>query len=325
MAVVLDGPGSCSALHVDGLDAYLTQLTTSRYGDFGDHISSWDGVIRPLPGDAAAVAALRTATLPEIAEVMTEAADPQARQRLFDRWIGELVVPLSPAVDGLRLASVPEAAGARMLVLETPEPLPFSRDVWLNVTHRVTSIVDPPPDVPRSLLEFAADLIFTGDSVTGSVPDEVTTLIRRTRTLVHAVPVDRLPPRLVFRVFGVNVVPNPVGFTLQGRLIEERSTPLMLPGFPPRPLRVPADHIALLDATPRPLSPPLPLPVEHDETVEVDVLTNSAEDRVLLIPAGPLAPHSYTFRFGIDRARYRSPVVDDLTRYRAEAVLHVSL
>ena len=61
----------------------------------------------------------------------------------------------------------------------------------------------------------------------------------------------------------------------------------------------------------------LPLPFEHDETVDLDILTNSVEDRALLIPAEPLSPDTYTFTWTIERQRFRSPVVDDATHYRA--------
>ncbi len=51
---------------------YLTQLTTSRYPGFAEHIASFDGVVRPLPGDAAAVAGLRASTLAEIHAAMSD-------------------------------------------------------------------------------------------------------------------------------------------------------------------------------------------------------------------------------------------------------------
>jgi hypothetical protein len=87
VAVVSDGPGTCAALHVDGLDAYVGQLQTSRYADFAEHVNSWDGAVHALPGDGSAVAALLTATAGELATVLTPDADPQLRQRLFDRWV----------------------------------------------------------------------------------------------------------------------------------------------------------------------------------------------------------------------------------------------
>ncbi len=88
VAVVLDGPGSCSALRVDGLDAYLTQVTTSRYPGFAEHIASFDGVVRPLPGNAAAVAGLRASTLAEIArrdDDRCRPAGPATAFRSLDR------------------------------------------------------------------------------------------------------------------------------------------------------------------------------------------------------------------------------------------------
>jgi hypothetical protein len=317
VAVVLDGPGRCSALHVDGLDAYLTQLTTSRYADFGEHIASWDQVIRPLPADAGAVPGLQAATTAEIAAVMAAGADPQVRQRLFDRWVGELAIPLSPTVEGLRLGSVADSGGTRLLVLESPEPLPFSRDVRLAVTHRVTSAPDPPAGVPRSLVRFASGLVFGRDAVHGPVPADVATLVSRARTLVHAARADRLTNRVEYRIYRVRTDTAPDGPVLEGELIQVRTTPPVPPGLPPRPLRIPLDHVALIDATGRPLAPALPLPFEHEETVGLDVLTSSVEDRALLIPAAPLAPDTYTFTWTIDRQRYRSPIVDDTTHYRA--------
>jgi hypothetical protein len=324
VAVVIEGQGRCSALHIDGLDAHVSQLTTSRFADFEEHIASWDGVPRPLPSDAGAVSALRVATSAEVAAVMTSDADPQARQRIFDRWVAELAIPLSPTVDGLRLGVVADGGGTRLLVLESPEPLPFSRDVRLTVTHRVTSVPNPSPDVPRSLLRFAAGLTFARTTVHGPVPDDVAVLVRRARTLVHAVRADRLSRRVEYRIYSVRVDTSR-GLLLDGDLIEVRATPPAVPGPPPRPLRIPVDHVALLDVTGRPLSPALPLPVEHQETVELKVLTNSVENRALLIPASPMAPDIYTFNWAIDRPRYRSLVVDDTVRYRASAVSAVTL
>jgi hypothetical protein len=323
-ALVLDGPGSCSALHVDGLDAYLTQLTTSRYAGFADHVGSWDGALAPLPGEAAAVPALLTATAADLAALMTPTSDAQLRQRLFDRWVAELAVPLASTVDGLRLRRVADTTGVRLLVLESPEPLPFSTDVSLSVTHRVRSVVDPPPDLPRELLRFAADLVLGRDTVSGSVPDGIAATVRQARTLVHAV-ADRLTQRLRYAVYRVRVSGPAGAVELTGELVEVRTTPVLLPGFPPRPLRVPADHIVLLDAAPEPVSAPIPLPTEREVTVPASILTNSVEDRALLIPDGPLAADAYTFTFSVDRARLRTPVIDETTRYRRSATLTVTI
>jgi hypothetical protein len=323
VAVVLDGPGRCSALHVDGLDAYLLQLTTSRYAGFDEHIGSWDGLVPALPGDGAAVPALRAATAAEVTAAMAPDADPQLRQRLFDRWIAELAVPLSRAVDGLRLGVVAAGDGAQLLLLESPEPLPFSRDVGLSVTHRVVSVPDPPLGVSRALLRFAAGLVFARDRVHGPVPAEVAPLVAQARTLVYAVRADRLLQRVEYRIYQV-AIDNASG-ELEGDLVQVRPAPPVGPGLPRRPLRIPVDHVALLDATGQPLAPALPLPFAHDEAVDLAVLTNSVEDRALLIPAAPLATDTYRFAWTIDRPRYRAVVVDETTNYRASVITAVPI
>jgi hypothetical protein len=95
-----------------------------------------------------------------------------------------------------------------------------------------------------------------------------------------------------------------------------------VPTSPPRPLVVPPDHLALVGASGRPLTPTgLPLPVDHDEVIALNVLTNSREDQALLIPARPLPPDTYTFTFRLDRPRYRTGVPDEASNYRAEVVV----
>jgi len=324
VAVVIDGPGGCSALHVDGLEAFVTQLATSRFADFGEHIASWDGVVRPLPAPAAAVAGLWAATGVDIAAVMLPDADPQLRQRLFDRWVGELAVPLSPQVTGLRLGSVRDGGGVGVLVVESPEPLPFSRDVRLTVSHRVTSLPEP-PGVPRPLLRFAAGLVLDGDTVRGTVTPGAAPVVQRTRTLVHAVRAGRPADRVEYRSYRVRVGASVDGPTLEGELVGVSPTPPRQPFFPPRPLRIPVDHIALLDATGRALAPALPLPFDHDEVVAVAVLTNGVEDTALLIPSTPFGAGPFTFTWAIDRPRLRSAVADDTVRYRASAVTNLTI
>ena len=136
---------------------------------------------------------------------------------------------------------------------------------------------------------------------------------------------DRLTNRVAYRVYRVRTIAAPNGLVLEGVLIEVRTTPPVPPGFPPRRLRVPVNHIALIDVTGSLVAPALPLPFEHDETVDLDILTNSVEDRALLIPAAPLSPDTYTFTWTIERQRFRSPVVDDTTHYRASVTTLVPI
>jgi hypothetical protein len=324
VAVVVQGAGRCTALHVDGLDAHVSQFATSRYAGFVEHIGSWDGVLSPRPGDAAAVAALRAATGGEIPAAMAPGADPQLRQRLFDRWIGELAIPLSRGVDRVTLAACADAAGTQLMLLESPEPLPLSRDVRLAVTHRVIAMPPVPPNVPRAVVALVARMVFSATGLEAPVPAAAEALAREARTLVLAVRRDRLGRRVEYRVYRLRV--DDTGrAVLRGELVEVRTRAPLRPGFPPRPIRLPIDHLVLLDADGLPLTPALPLPVEQDVVVPLDVLTNEDEDRVLLIPAAPLAADTYTWHWSIDRARYRAPQEDDAVRYRAGASWRVTL
>ena len=256
---------------------------------------------------------------------MRRDGDPQLRQRLFDRWVADLALPLAPTVDGLRFSALANPAGTALLLLESPEPLPFSGDVRLAVTHRVLATPNPPPGVPRPLVRFAAGLVFEREGVRGPVPDAVVALAEEARTLVHAVATRRLPGRVEYRLYRVRVEPGPEGPVLQGELVQVRPTPPVAPGFPPRPLRVPRDYVALLDAVGGLLAPPLPLPVETEQEVALAILTNSVEDRALLIPAAPLASDTYTFAWSLDRERYRAAVADDDTRYRASVTTAIPI
>jgi hypothetical protein len=110
---------------------------------------------------------------------------------------------------------------------------------------------------------------------------------------------------------------------LQGELTEVRSTPPQRPGSPRRPL--PAGTVVLLDRFGDPVSPVLPLPVTTTMAVDLTILTNAAEDKALLVPATPLSPDDYDLTLSLDRPRYRSAVVDDITNHRASVRLTVTL
>ncbi len=146
-------------------------------------------------------------------------------------------------------------------------------------------------------------------------------MVSQARTLVHAVSVDRLTGTVEYRMYRVRVANGPDGPILTGDQVEVRNTPPALPGFPPRRLQIPVDHVALLDAAGRPLAPAIPLPVDREVTVAIAILTNSVEDRALLLPATPLESDDYTFTFTVDRPRYRA----DPAPYRASAAIAVRI
>ena len=190
----------------------------------------------------------------------------------------------------------------------------------ITVTHRVVGLPGPPPvGVPRALLRFAAGLVFARDRVTGPVADDVLGLVDQARRLVHAV---RSAPqsRTVYRVYDVHVRTSPTGSVLTGDLVEVRPLPPLTLTFPPRPHRFPVDHVGLFDVDGDLLGVPLPLPVERDEEVPLTLISNSVEDRALLIPQGvPGAGHLHLHVDDRTAATPSAPLVDDTTHYRAGA------
>ncbi len=329
VAVVVDGAGEVAELHVDAVDAHASWAETSRYATFQEHVASWDGVTRSVPGDLTAVPGLLAATGPAVADVMAAPGDGQLRQRLFDAWVSGLVLPLATEVDRLRISDVEAepTSGAQVLLLESPEPLPLSRDVSLRMTHEVTGPVAPPPrGVGPGLVAFAAGLSFRrvrgGGLVRGGVADEVLSTVEDAVRLVHSVRVQRPLPRTEFHVYDVGVTRGPRGAVLEGRLVEVLTRP---PFRGPRPVRMPVDHVALFDRRGEVIVNVIPLSSRRTETVSLTVLTNAAEDRALLVAPTPLAPDTYTLHLDLDRARYRAALADAESRYRASAQLTLDL
>ena len=158
LALVSRAGGRFTRLLVGGLDAWRFHAHTSVYDDFLAHIESWDDVLGVLqPGDvgaaAATVADLTTRTSAQIAEVMTSNADAEKRQRLFETWTLALGLPLRETPHGVSLTRWVEGGSTALILLESDEPLPFSRDVKVVLSRR-TRVVRPfprpePPIPPR--------------------------------------------------------------------------------------------------------------------------------------------------------------------------------
>jgi hypothetical protein len=143
---------------------------------------------------------------------------------------------------------------------------------------------------------------------------------------------DRLTRRVRFQRYKVTVETTDAGPVLRGLLhdtVNELPRPQpTLPGtFPAVPApKVPAGHVALVDRFGNLVGPVLPLPTTATETVHLTIVTNAAETAALMIPtAGALASDDYTFRFDLDRARYRSTTADDDSNYRASTTWQLRL
>src|SRR5660398_315290 len=89
------------------------RFQSSRYINFEEHIGSFGGEVTAIPADAAGpgattntVASLLTTPASEISTVMDSGADPEERQRLFDRWVGGLALSLIHISEPTRLRRI---------------------------------------------------------------------------------------------------------------------------------------------------------------------------------------------------------------------------
>ncbi len=120
----------------------LATVTTHAYlgRDFGQHLGTLGGSLpawTPAPGTATdTVAGLASSTGPAISAAMVAKSDRETRQRLFDQWVAGLAVPIGKGAHGAQrvtLTRIGDAATADALLLESPEPLPFSEDVTVTL------------------------------------------------------------------------------------------------------------------------------------------------------------------------------------------------
>lgn len=137
-ALVSTGSGSVHELLVDPVDAYELVFQSSRYADFPAHIGSFGGTVGEMPlGTVGPVAAPMALLLPgreeERLRLMRPGADPEERQRLFDRWVKDLGIALWERPQRLEVTRLTSPSGTEALLLETPEPLAFSEDVVLKL------------------------------------------------------------------------------------------------------------------------------------------------------------------------------------------------
>jgi hypothetical protein len=323
LALVSDGPGTFGALTVDAIEAYQFQATTSRYSSFEEHLACWDQRVHTLPIDTAGAAALLASTAADIHTAMAS-GDSQVRQRIFDRWTSQLALPLQSQPPCVQLAG-----DARLLLLESPEPLPFSRDVQLAVTRTLTGFPVDVTGVPPEWLALASRLEFNRNSVRALVPAELVDALWPARRLVHAV-ADRLTRRIRYEVYAVALLLERQRPVLQGVLSDTVTdlgrSRLQPPISSAHAVRIPVGHFAIFDGTGGLLGPACPLPVTTTATVNVTLLTNATETAALLIPTdGTFSSTQCDFTFTLDRARYRAAVPDADSDYRATATWHVTV
>lgn len=141
-ALVSTGSGSVSELLVDPVDAYELVFQSSRYADFPAHIKSFGGTVGEMPlGTLGPVAAPIGTLLPareqDRARLMRPAADPEERQRLFERWVKDLGIALRERPQRLEVTRLTGPSGTEALLLESLEPLAFSEEVVLKLEGKL--------------------------------------------------------------------------------------------------------------------------------------------------------------------------------------------
>ena len=174
VALVASGPAEFFTVSVDGLDLYRFDFHTSQYQSFIDHINSWDGrLIEMAEGAAGATSAplagLLAADSALVAGAMKRDADPQGRQALFTKWMSALGLLLRQRPEGLCISGWTGATGTQALLIESPEPISFTRDVSVSMVQHVPQ---PPwhPIGPPELQAALMHLHFAGNVVTVPIP-----------------------------------------------------------------------------------------------------------------------------------------------------------
>lgn len=341
LALVAENGGAFTSLIVEPLDAYRFYFQSSRFINFEEHIGSFDGEVITINVDAVSpnaatetVASLLGATGFEIAAVMTTGSDPEKRQRLFDRWVSGLALPLRSSLSRLGLSRLIRANGTDLFLLESPEPLPFSNDVTLRLKKRIL-VPTPKPLFTDDYIDFsklAIALDFWEDRVRGPVDsDNLARKLVAVRRLVRAT---KKGDSLEYYIYDVKLRTNRQGHTqLSGELVEV-ICPHKRDGYTKTPAiaalsGLKANKIALLDKNLALIGPHITTNfTEKYIPVPFRVLTNGSETHALIIPVDmatntltPLKNGTYRFEFRLNRSRFRSQVASSVSNYRAEETI----
>jgi hypothetical protein len=309
-ALVASGPAVFSAVSVDALELYRFDFSTSRYRSFAEHIQSWNGKLLELAEGAAGapstpLAGLLASQGSAIAALMTPAADPQARHSLFTAWVNSLALPLRQQPDSLCLSRWSGAEGTLALLLESPEPLPFSRDVSVFLVEHLPKPDWTPfgsPELQNALLQ----LHFSGTSVTSPLAFAI---LAATDLIV------RIAQRPTGATLGVYSAPHRNGFVVApGHLQQVIGPGLVVPPALKPLLKFPDGTIALIrnQSVLAAVNPGIRTgPV--DQNIPLAVLSNGPETAALLMPTlspghlAPLRSGKFTLTFSVDRRRWRDP------------------
>jgi hypothetical protein len=226
---------------------------------------------------------------------------------LFETWTTSLGLPLREQPRDLALTRWVENDATALLLLETDEPLPFSRDVSVVLSKRTRIHTFPPfGDVVVDGLELDGDRI-----VAPLLPPRA----RNVRRILRAV-----DERGVLEAEIFDIARSSKNALLANRTRTRVEWPRELGRPEPGTL-------VFLDDQGRPLFPPIsPFDIFVWKPVPMTLLTNREETAALLVPGnGPLGAGSYRLEFRIDRRRWPAATPDAVSNYRATATLAFSL
>jgi hypothetical protein len=308
MALVEQEGGLFNSIVVEGLDSYRFYFATSRYVSFNEHVISFSGKSPALPvGTAGPVSTttpmLFATTSSQFSTLMTPSSDREVRQRLFDKWLNALGLPVRTQPQRLELNRVTSAAYTEFLLLESPEPLPFSEDVTVTLSQRILATF-----TAGDIGKWTAQLSFADLNMAGPMlPGGVAANYAATRWLVRAMPVSGTTE---YHVFDLGTPPpvQAANLPFLAPLVQkvsavDASTNPITKGL----TGMTASQIALVTATGAAVIVPFDRTTEKYQAIATSVLTNGSETHALIIPIyGPLLAGTYRLDFQLNRVRYRS-------------------
>ena len=141
VALVADGPAAFAGIAIDALDIYAFEFATSSFESFAEHLGSFDGTAGTLStgalgGTPLAGAVALGKALAGRAAVMASSADPQQRQMAFDALLTDLCIGLREGPLAVSIDRIFDSTGTLGLLLQSPDPISFTRDVALKLTRR---------------------------------------------------------------------------------------------------------------------------------------------------------------------------------------------
>lgn len=356
LALVAKPGGSFSRLTVESLDAFHFSFQSSRFISFEQHIQSAGDYIRLVPAAEEAtqlISTLYAGTSAFVDQLMQPDADRALRADLFMQWADALALPLLQQPQELCISRLQKDNNTHLLLMESPEPLRFSKELQLDIRKEITEPVQPvlpgvgnlEAAIPAGLMSYQQQLPplikgvrtlrITAQTVSFSITNSaLNTLPQRPRYALTALSDEGRVKYFVFEIrFGLrNSIYTQVIATL-------KHSDSFSSSFFPRAFiqqltrhirKIHVDEVYLLADTAALIRiftlPGLSSP--FTATQHFRVLSNGDETSAILIPltaaGGEPAPWTggkYEFQFTLHRTRYAQQPADDNATYIREVNL----